>query len=93
MINSLFSKYVWMVGIMHKSGKMSFQELEKKYEEKYKEKLPLRTFHNHKNAIEEIFDLKIRCDRKNGFRYYISGLENFRNGELCKLVKELYQSN
>lgn len=89
MANSLFSKYVWMLETISNSGKIAFPELEKKYQEKFKEKLPLRTFHNHRNAIEEIFELKIGCDRKNGFKYYITGIERFKNGELCKIVTEL----
>jgi len=91
MANNLFTKYVWMLSTMYHSGKVSYSDLNKKYVEKFKEKLPLRTFHNHKNAIEELFDVKIKCDRKNGFKYYVAGIENMQNGELGKLIQELIQ--
>lgn len=91
MANNLFTKYVWMLSAIYHAGKISYSDLNKKYVEKFKEKLPLRTFHNHKDAIEELFSVKIKCDRKNGFRYYIAGIENIKNGELGKLIQELLQ--
>lgn len=91
MANNLFTKYVWMLSTMYHAGKVSYSDLNRKYVEKFKEKLPLRTFHNHKDAIEELFGVKIKCDRKNGFKYYIAGIENIKNGELGKLIQELLQ--
>lgn len=38
----------------------------------------LRTFHNHRNAIKDIFDVYIECDRKNDYRYYIDEPERLR---------------
>ena len=42
--------------------------------------LPLKTFHNHRNAIEEIFDISIVCDRRNGYRYYIENADDMKKG-------------
>ena len=42
--------------------------------------LPLKTFHNHRNAIEEIFDINIVCDRRNGYRYYIENADDMKKG-------------
>lgn len=91
MVTSLFSKCVWMLGAIYHAKKISYSELNKMYEEKFKEKLPLRTFHNHKDAIEEDFGVKIKCDRKNGFKYYLANVENLKNGELGKLIQEILQ--
>lgn len=33
--------------------------------------LSLRTFHGHKDAIEELFPVKIECDVADGYRYYV----------------------
>lgn len=37
----------------------------------YGEDLPKRTFRNQLNAIADLFDIEILCDRKNGYSYYI----------------------
>lgn len=42
--------------------------------------LPLKTFHNHRKAIEEIFDISIVCDRRNGYRYYVENAEDMKKG-------------
>ena len=42
--------------------------------------LPLKTFHNHRKAIEEIFDINIACDRKDGYRYYIENSDDLKSG-------------
>lgn len=33
--------------------------------------MPKKTFHNHKEAIQEVFDIIIECDNKDGYKYYI----------------------
>ena len=33
--------------------------------------MSLRTFHGHKDAIEELFPVKIKCDVADGYRYYV----------------------
>lgn len=39
------------------------------------EGLPERTFHRHRDAIEDIFGIRIACDRSNGNVYYIENEE------------------
>lgn len=42
------------------------------------DELPLRTFHNYRKAIKDIFDVYIECDVKGGYKYYIDEPENWR---------------
>jgi hypothetical protein len=44
------------------------------------EEIPLRTFHNHRHAIEELFDINIECDRRNGYVYYIENTDDIEKG-------------
>lgn len=37
------------------------------------------TFNRHKDAIEDIFDIIIDCDRRDGYRYYIANEEVLYN--------------
>jgi len=44
------------------------------------EELPIKTFHNHKNAIQQMFDIDIACDRRGGYLYYIEHAEDMEQG-------------
>jgi hypothetical protein len=46
--------------------------------------LPLRTFHQHKNAVEELFGVEIKCNPSNGYKYYISTLDTLKNDSIRK---------
>ena len=48
------------------------------------EEIPNRTFHNHRKAIEELFDINIECDRHNGCNYYIENTEELKKEGLRK---------
>ena len=51
-------------------------------------KSPNRTFHNHRKAIEELFDINIECDRHNGCNYYIENTEELKKGRTQKMALE-----
>ena len=42
----------------------------------------MKTFHNHKKAIKDIFDVYIECDRKDDYRYYIDEPERLEGNNL-----------
>jgi hypothetical protein len=73
-MKNLFQRYIWLVDIIHRTGKISFEEINKRWlrnEMSEGKEIPLRTFHNHRIAIEEMFDVNIECDKRNGYVYYI----------------------
>ena len=37
--------------------------------------LPIRTFHEHRKGIEEMFGVIIECDKSKGYIYYIKNPE------------------
>jgi hypothetical protein len=43
------------------------------------EEFPLRTFHYHRKAIEQMFDINIECDKR-GYLYYIENREDMERG-------------
>lgn len=51
--------------------------------------LSLRTFHNQKNALEEMFDINIECNKSNGYKYYIEERDDINNG-LTKWILSLF---
>ena len=40
--------------------------------------LAIRTFHNHRKAIFDIFEVDIVCDTKGGYKYYIDTPRSWR---------------
>lgn len=80
----LFNRYVWLVDTIYRAGRISFEEINAQWERSSLndtgEELPLKTFHNHKNAIQQMFDINIECDRRDGYLYYIEHAEDMERG-------------
>lgn len=45
------------------------------------EDLPLKTFHNHRKAVQDIFDINIECNKRGGY-YYIENVEDIEHDGL-----------
>ena len=85
MAANLFGRYVWLMDILLRYKRLTFEEINRLWQESglsYGEELPLKTFHNHKKAIKDIFDVYIDCDRKNGYYYYIDEPERVEGNNL-----------
>ena len=85
MAANLLGRYVWLMDILRRHKRLTFEEINELWQESglsYGEELPLKTFHNHKKAIKDIFDVYIECDRKDGYRYYIDEPERIEGNNL-----------
>ena len=85
MAANLLGRYVWLMDVLRRYKRLTFQEINELWQESglgYGEELPLKTFHNHKKAIKDIFDVYIECDRKDGYRYYIDEPERIEGNNL-----------
>ena len=79
----LFSRYVWLLETIHRAGKITFEEINARWlrsELSGGEALSLRTFHHHRDAIEELFDINIECIKRGGYCYYIEDTEELEKG-------------
>ena len=80
----LFNRYVWLVDTIYRAGRISFEEINERWLHSSLndtgEELPIKTFHNHKNAIQQMFDIDIACDRRGGYVYYIEHAEDMEQG-------------
>ena len=88
----LFSRYVWLLETIHRAGKITFEEINARWlrsELSGGETLSLRTFHHHRDAIEELFDINIECIKRGGYCYYIEDTEEL---EKCCVRKWLLNS-
>jgi hypothetical protein len=82
--STLFNRYVWLVETILRAGRITYEEINEKWSRSrlnYSgDDLPLRTFHNHRYAIEEMFDINIECDKRGGYVYYIENTDDMRRG-------------
>lgn len=91
--SNLIARYVWLVDILRRHGHLTFEEISNLWEDSplgKGEPLPLRTFHNHRKAIEDIFDINIECDTKDGYQYYIESPEELQNGSFRSWLIESF---
>lgn len=87
MISKTFNRYIWLMNTLLQYKQLTFEEINVLWKESCLgdgTPLPLRTFHQHKNAVEELFGVEIKCNASNGYRYYISTPETLKNNTIRK---------
>lgn len=75
MANETVNRCVWLLDTIRRHGRITRQQLEEAWlRSPHSNGRPLsrRTFCNHRNAAEELFNVNIVCDPKS-FEYYIEG--------------------
>ena len=83
---NILNKYIWLADTIYNAGSISLKEINSKWLKSnlsIGKPLTRRTFHNHKIAIEEIFDINIGCNNISN-EYYIEDIEEFGKNELIK---------
>lgn len=86
-IPALFKKYIWLVNTIHNAKRITLNEINDKWlRSDISEGQPLAraTFNRHKQAIEEIFDIIIDCDRRDGYTYFIGNADVLEGNTLQK---------
>jgi len=93
----LFNRYVWLVEIVYRYGRISFEDINKLWRKsplnENEEDMPLRTFHDHRAAIEEMFDVNIDCDKSNGYKYYIDNSDDLRKDDIREWMLNSFTVN
>ena len=95
MAANIFGRYVWLIDILRRYRRLTFKEICSLWQESglsYGEELPLRTFHRHQDAIKDIFDVYIECDKKDGYRYYIDEPERLESNNLYNRLISSYST-
>jgi len=95
--SNLFNRYVWLVDTIYRREKISFEEISDLWSRsalnETGEDFPLRTFHNHRQAIEEMFDINIECDKHNNYTYFIEDSEGMEKGGVRKWLLNTFAVN
>lgn len=74
MARESINRCVWLVDTIKRYGRITRRELDECWQRSpYSQGRPLsrRTFCNHRDAVEELFNIRIECDR-NSYEYYIA---------------------
>ena len=82
MISKTFNRYIWLLNILIQKGKLTFEEINEQWQESNLgdgTPIPLRTFHQHRKAVEELFGVEIKCNPSDGYHYYIANPQAMRN--------------
>lgn len=84
MAKNLLGKYVWLVETIYNAGRITFEEINRKWidDGMDSKEIPLRTFHKWRIAAEEMFGLVIDCERRGGYHYRIVNADEIEDGGL-----------
>lgn len=84
---NLINRYIWLYQTISTFQPISFQEIAAQWEiaelNELHERLPRKTFDNHRKAVEEIFDVNVDCG--SGFKYRITS-ESPAREDILKLM-------
>ena len=72
MVTELLQKYIWLVQTFIRAGEngLSLAEISDKWETRFDSEYSRRTFNNHREAVEQVFGIRIECNRTTN-RYFI----------------------
>ena len=96
MVTELLKKYIWLVQTFLRAGEtgLALNEICHKWENRFDSPYSRRTFNNHREAVEEVFGIRIDCNRSTN-RYFIGYSEDIadENAETAWLINTFTVNN
>lgn len=96
MVTELLRKYIWLVQTFIRAGErgLSLGEISDRWESRFDTPYSRRTFNNHREAVEEVFGIRIECNRSTN-HYFMSGSEDVsdENAESAWLINTFTVNN
>ncbi len=92
MISKTYRRYIWLLDLLLNSSPLSFDDICMMWEKSpmCDGSLALRTFHEHRKGIKEMFGVEIVCDRSHGNVYYIKNPEVLEKQKVAKWLLHKY---
>lgn len=88
------NKLVWIVETINKVKMITFKRLNEKWMDNIDlsdgAELSKRTFHKWRDSILDTFGLSIECEKGGEYRYYISNIDDIRNGSIENWLLSTY---
>lgn len=96
MVTELLQKYIWLVQTFIRAGEygLSLEEISDKWEGRFDNAYSRRTFNNHREAVEEVFGIRIECNRSTN-RYFVAYSDDVsdENAETAWLINTFTVNN
>lgn len=95
----LFRRYIWLVDLIYRHNGITRDEINRcwaasRLNDGKETVLPERTFHRHRKAIEDLFDIGIVCDRHGEKTYHIANRETLdKDGAMDWLLNTFAVNN
>lgn len=92
MASNLFKRYIWLADTIHRYGPITLAEIRTRWQRSalYDGRpLARRTFHSHRDAVEELFDLSIVCDEHTN-RYSIANSEDLNSHNITNWLLDSF---
>ena len=91
----LLSRYIWLIDTIYSAGHISREEIDRRWCRSLlsngEMSIPERTFHRHKDAIQELFQINIAYSKLHG--YYIDNTNDLQRDELRKWMINTFAVN
>ena len=91
MISKTYYRYIWLLDLLLEDGPLSFDLIDQAWSvySISNGPLALRTFHEYRKGIKEMFGVEIECDRKKN-EYYVKNPEVLNENRLAKWLLRKY---
>ena len=80
MTEDILKRYIWLIDLLQRRGKLTLKEISDLWDSSSlndrHEKMNARTFHRDREKIDDIFNVSIQCDVRDGNVYYIDKSES-----------------
>ena len=93
MISKTYYRYIWLLDTLLTSHPLTIDEINMLWKDcpaSDGQPIPLRTFHEHRKGIKEMFGVEIACDRSQGNVYYVKNPEVLDKQKVAKWLLHKY---
>lgn len=93
MISKTYYRYIWLLDTLLTKASLTIDEINTLWEDcpaSDGQPIPLRTFHEHRKGIKEMFGVEIVCDRSHGNVYYVKNPEVLEKQKVAKWLLHKY---
>lgn len=93
MISKTYYRYIWLLDTLLTSHPLTIDEINMLWKDcpaSDGQPIPLRTFHEYRKGIKEMFGVEIACDRSRGNVYYVKNPEILDEQRLSKWLLRKY---
>ncbi len=96
--SELFNRYIWLVDLIYRTDGITREDINRywsrsQYNIDKEDEIPERTFHRHKDAIKELFDIDIYCDRSDCRKYIIANRDEMERGGVRAWLLNMFAVN